>query len=103
MGLLESALAMPRAGFGDEYAHSNIFEMAAAYLFHSTKNHPFIDGNKRIGYAAAVVFLHINGYRMVAPYKDAEPLMMKLAAGHVDKSDLARFLRAHSEAILDDD
>ena len=44
-GLLLSALAMPQAGFGDEYAHSDIFEMAAAYLFHIVKNHPFIDGN----------------------------------------------------------
>ena len=44
-GLLESAVAMPQAGFGEQYPHSSVFEMAAAYLFHIVKNHPFVDGN----------------------------------------------------------
>ena len=60
-GLLESALAMPQAGFGDQYAHADLFEMAAAYLFHLCKNHPFADGNKRVGFHSAYVFLKLNG------------------------------------------
>ncbi|MEL6166026.1 MAG: Fic family protein [Cyanobacteria bacterium J06628_3] len=45
-GLLESALAQPQATFSGEYLHTTIYEQAAAYLYHITKNHPFIDGNK---------------------------------------------------------
>ncbi|MBI3855807.1 MAG: Fic family protein, partial [Planctomycetes bacterium] len=47
MGLLESAVAMPQAGSGGQYFHTDLYEMAAAYLFHLVKNHPFVDGNKR--------------------------------------------------------
>ena len=53
-GLLKSALAMPESGFGGNYFHATIFEMAAAYLFHLVKNHPFVDGNKRIGLLAMI-------------------------------------------------
>ena len=56
-GLLESAVATPQASFGGDYVHTDVFEMAAAYLFHIVKNHPFIDGNKRTGAMAAFVFL----------------------------------------------
>ena len=49
LGLLQSALAMPAAGFGGRYLHTDLFEMSAAYLFHITQNHPFADGNKRTG------------------------------------------------------
>src|SRR5207245_5063328 len=59
-GLLESALAMPQAGMAGEYFHTDLFEMAAAYLFHLAKNHPFIDGNKRVAAMAAFVFLAMN-------------------------------------------
>ena len=55
-GLLQSALAMPQAGFADRYAHEDVFAMAAAYLFHIVQNHPFVDGSKRPGIAVALVF-----------------------------------------------
>ncbi len=54
---LESAVAMPEAGVGDKYFHSDLFAMAAAYLFHIVSDHPFLDGNKRVGVVAALVFL----------------------------------------------
>jgi death-on-curing protein len=48
-GMLESAVAMPMTAFGGSYLHEGIFEMASAYLYHLVQNHPFVDGNKRVG------------------------------------------------------
>jgi death-on-curing protein len=98
-GLLESALAMPQAGFGGHYAHETTFNKAAAYLFHLTKNHPFIDGNKRIGLACAVVFLFLNGYKLTADNEFAAGFVLKVAAGNIDKEEIARFLEDNSEPI----
>jgi death-on-curing protein len=62
VGLLQSALQMPRAQFGGQYLHSSLEEMAAAYLFHIAQNHPFIDGNKRAALGAMIAFLGLNGF-----------------------------------------
>ncbi len=64
--LLQSAVAMPAAGFGEDYLHADIHEMAAAYLFHIVRNHPFVDGNKRTAAVVAVVFLTMNGIELYA-------------------------------------
>jgi death-on-curing protein len=60
--LLESAVAMPQQAFGGRFLHGDLAEMAAAYIFHVVRNHPFADGNKRTGIHAAIVFLELNGY-----------------------------------------
>jgi len=60
VGLLQSALAQPQAGFGGEPFHKDLYEMAAAYLFHLSQNHPFVDGNKRTALASCLVFLAFN-------------------------------------------
>ncbi len=60
-GLLLSALGQAESGFGDQYFHKDLYEMAAAYLFHLVKNHAFHDGNKRIAALTAAVFLEVNG------------------------------------------
>jgi death-on-curing protein len=60
-GLLESAVAQPQSSFGGQFAHEALYAMAAAYLFHIARNHPFVAGNKRAGLLAAVVFLDLNG------------------------------------------
>ena len=99
MGLLESALGMPRAGFGGEFLHTDVFEMAAAYLFHLAKNHPFLDGNKRIGASAAMVFLDINGWELDASNDDYADLVLSVAADGLPKSAVAEFLRAHSAQL----
>ena len=52
-GALASALAIPKAGFGDQYLHQSIYDKASAYLYHIVKNHPFVDGNKRSGFGCA--------------------------------------------------
>ncbi|MFK7788696.1 MAG: type II toxin-antitoxin system death-on-curing family toxin [Phycisphaeraceae bacterium] len=55
-GLLESALATPRASFGGAFVHEDVIAMAGAYLFHLCKNHPFVDGNKRVALAVMLYF-----------------------------------------------
>jgi len=96
MGLLESALAMPRAGAGGRYFHADLCEMAAAYLFHIARNHPFVDGNKRVAAMAAYVFLGMNGLTLRAPGPAFERLVRFVAEGRADKAAIATFLRRHA-------
>ncbi len=96
-GLL-SALGMPSATFDGAYLHGDVFEMAAAYLFHLAKNHPFVDGNKRTSLMAALVFLGLNGQALEAPPNKVTDLVVGVAAGQVEKSDIAVFLRGHSRS-----
>ena len=91
-GLLESAVAQPQATFGGELMHEDEFEIAAAYLFHLVSNHPFIDGNKRTGLLAALVFLDLNGRTVVTRSEELYELTMTVAAGELTKKELtARF------------
>jgi death on curing protein len=92
-GLLESAIAQPQATFGGEPLHKDIYEMAAAYLFHIVQNHPFLDGNKRTALATALVFLDINGIEIDTPPNELEEITMGAAAGKVNKERLAQFFR----------
>jgi death-on-curing protein len=98
LGLLQSAIAMPMAQFGGQYLHRDLFEMAAAYLFHVVQNHPFIDANKRTGAAAADVFLTLNGVDLQADEREFETMVLSIAEGKTDKVLLAGFLRQHSHA-----
>lgn len=93
MGLLRSALAMPSAGFGDSYAHEDLCAMAAAYLFHISRNHPFVDGNKRVATVSALVFLALNGVEVEIADADLEAAVVAVAAGEWDKVTVATFLR----------
>lgn len=96
LGLLQSALAMPEAGSGDVYFHTDVYEMAAAYLFHIVKNHPFVDGNKRTGTVAALQFLHLNGIEVIAPSTPFEELILRVARSEAGKAEAATFFRQHS-------
>ena len=100
-GMLESAVAMPQAGFGDEYLHANLFEMAAAYLFHITMNHPFIDGNKRTGLATALAFLDLNGLDIVMDQRATYDLVIGVCEGTVTKGALATVFRDHAVPLDD--
>jgi death-on-curing protein len=97
-GLLESAVAQPQASFGGELAHRGLFAMAAAYLFHITSNHPFVDGNKRTGLLAALVFLDLNGITIEQPSEALCALTMGVAEGRREKqaiaAELERLFRA---------
>lgn len=96
MGLLQSALAMPPSGFGDEYFHKDLYEMGAAYLFHIVKNHPFVDGNKRVGFVASYIFLRLNGVLVTASEDAYEKMTLDVAQGKVDKAAVAAFFRKYS-------
>ena len=96
--LLQSALAMPAAGFGGHYLHSDLFEMAAAYLFHITQNHPFVDGNKRTSAVAAIVFLALTDIELNADEDEFEKLVLQVAEGKAGKETVANFLRNNSKS-----
>jgi death-on-curing protein len=91
--LLKSALGMPSATYGGQFLHTDIFEMAAAYLFHLVKNHPFVDGNKRTGAVAALIFLVLNNFDFDAPEDDFAKMVLAVVRGDLDKADVAVFIR----------
>jgi len=96
LGLLQSAMAMPAAGFGGHYLHTDLFEMAAAYLFHITQNHPFIDGNKRTGAVASLVFLSLNNVEIESDEEKFERIVLGVAQGKIEKAAVAEFFRTNS-------
>lgn len=96
-GLLASALAMPRAMFGGEFLHRDLYEMGAAYLYHIVQNHPFADGNKRTGTATALVFLEMNGVTIDADEDALVELVLDVAQGRADKARIAEFFRTNGE------
>ncbi|MBI5235364.1 MAG: type II toxin-antitoxin system death-on-curing family toxin [Deltaproteobacteria bacterium] len=94
--LLQSAVAMSEAGFGNDYLHADIYEMAAAYLFYIIRNHPFIDGNKRTGAATAAVFLMLNGIELHAGDVSFVRMVRSVAEGKIAKVTVAAFFRKHA-------
>jgi death-on-curing protein len=92
-GLLQSALAMPRASFGGQYLHPTLHEMAAACLFHLVQNHPFIDGNKRIGLAATIVFLGLNDVWLESDPDELLEMVLNVARGEIGKPEIGVFFR----------
>mgnify|MGYP001191833144 CR=1 FL=1 len=95
-GLLTSAVDTPLAMFDGKYLHGDLFDMAAAYLFHIVLNHPFVDGNKRTGTAAALVFPDLNGIEMNAGDDEIVAMVLAVAQGRGDKKAVAAFLRVHA-------
>jgi death on curing protein len=94
-GLLESAVAVPAATFGGEFLHDGVPAMAAAYLFHICKNHPFVDGNKRAALASAVQFLYLNTRILKASADEVEKLTVGVADGTVSKYAATSFFKTH--------
>jgi death-on-curing protein len=92
-GLLDSAVAVPASTFGGEYLHDSLPAMAAAYLFHICKNHPFVDGNKRAALASAIQFLYLNGHFLRAAPADVEQLTLGVAEGSVSKDTATGFFK----------
>jgi death-on-curing protein len=98
VGLLLSAVAAPRASFAGEYLHGTPFEMAAAYLFHLARNHPFLDGNKRTVLASALTFLELNDVSIEAPDEELVALVLRVATGKASKAEVSVFLERYAAA-----
>lgn len=94
-GLLESAAAMPMAQFNGQFLHDGLAGMAAAYLFHLCKNHPFVDGNKRVAVAAAEIFVMLNGCELAATNLQLEVLTLGVADSSVSKEEATSFFKKH--------
>ena len=97
-GLLESALARPvnKQAYDEE---ATVFDLAAAYGFGLARNHPFVDGNKRIAFATMAMFLSENGYELAPDRMDALQTIMKLAAGDIEEDELARWVEANNSKV----
>ena len=94
-GLLESALARPRQHYA--YGFSDLFELAALYTAGLVRSHPFIDGNKRTGFAIGVAFLELNGLAFRASEVDAAETVMALASGELDETGYVAWLRTNAK------
>lgn len=99
-GLLDSALARPLQK--EAYGDPDIFDLAAAYLFGVLKNHPFVDGNKRTGLAAADLFLYFNGFSLESIQEDIIQLVLMVSTSEIDEAGAAAFFRDHTVAIDED-
>jgi len=95
LGAVESAVAQPRMTFGGADLYPSLVEKAAALCFSLVKNHPFVDGNKRVGHAAMETFLVLNGLDIDASIDEQEQLMLSLAAGQLSREDLVGWLHEH--------
>lgn len=99
LGLVESALARPRSGFGDFEAYPDVF-MKAAVLAHSLlKNHPFIDGNKRTALTSCALFLKRNGYKLTLNRKEGLAFAFDIENNSLDEESIAAWLEKHSQKI----
>lgn len=96
-GLLDSAMGRPQNAFA--YGKPTLFALAASYAFGLAKNHPFIDGNKRIAFITAVLFLELNGWMFEAGEVDATVQTLALAAGEVSEEGYANWLKKNSRKI----
>ncbi len=94
--VLASALGQPRMTAGGRFLYRTIFDKASAYGFHICRNHPMVDGNKRLALVLMDMFLQRNGWLLSATEQDAYQTMMKLASGNLTKTALASWLKYHS-------
>lgn len=94
--LIESALARPRNKFAYD-SDCDLADLAAAYLFGFVKNHGYVDGNKRVGFAVAATFLLLNGRRLAASEEDAYSAVIGLAESRYPESEIADWFRGHTQ------
>ncbi len=95
---LESALARPQQR-GHYRPDTCVSELAAGYAYGLARNHPFVDGNKRVALVVMVAFLERNGVELTATNPEALPIMLALAAGDVTEGEVADWIEAHSRAL----
>jgi death on curing protein len=98
VGLLESAIAQPRMTFSGEELYPNLLEKAAALGFSIIMNHPFVDGNKRAGHAAAETFLVLNGMEINASVDKQERVVLAIASGELGREAFVEWLQRNTTA-----
>ncbi len=96
---LESAVNQPRQTFDQKDLYPDIVTKAAALCFSLVMNHPFIDGNKRVGHASMETFLILNGYEIIASVDEQESVMLSLAAGKMSRTNFLEWLNNHISHI----
>jgi death on curing protein len=96
-GLLDSALARPMARAA--YAEATVFDLAAAYAFGLARNHPFIDGNKRVAFLAAALFLADHGFDIAASEEETLLAMLSLAEGSIGETEFALWCENNAKPI----
>ena len=94
-GALESAVAQPEMSFGGEDLYQTVAEKAAALGHSLIQNHPFVDGNKRVGHAAMEVFLVLNGYEIGATVDEQEQIILAVASGQMERAALGEWINRH--------
>ncbi len=95
LGALESAFAQPRMTFGGQDLYPSLAEKAAALGFSLVCNHPFVDGNKRVGHAAMETFLVLNGWELSAGVDEQEQMVLRLAAGGLSREEFVVWVLSH--------
>jgi death-on-curing protein len=95
LGLLESALGQPQQSFGGEDLYSSLAAKAAALGYSLINNHPFVDGNKRVGHAAMEALLMLNGFELSAGVDESEVEVLAVASGERTRDDLQAWVERH--------
>ena len=96
-GMLDSSLNAPFQTFGGEDMYPSLQQKAARLCFGLVKNHPFVDGNKRIGAHAMLVFLALNGIELQHSQSELSDVILQLAAGEIEATDLLRWILEHQK------
>ncbi|MCR9095718.1 MAG: type II toxin-antitoxin system death-on-curing family toxin [bacterium] len=102
LGLLESAIAQPRQSFDGQDLYPSILDKAVALGFSLVSNHPFVDGNKRVGHAALEVFLVLNGHELEASVDEQERIILAVAAGEMSRDDFSAWAERHVVEMTSD-
>lgn len=98
LGTLESSIVQPYMTFDGQDLYPSLIERAAALGFSLIQNHPFVDGNKRIGHAAMETFLMLNGHEIHADVDEQERVILGVAAGSLPRNELTEWVRSHVTA-----
>lgn len=99
LGSIESAVAQQRMAFGGQDLYVGLTEKAAALGFTLVCNHPFVDGNKRIGHAAMETLLVLNGFELQASVAEQESIILSLAAGEMSREQFTAWVASHVQSI----
>ncbi len=94
-GAIQSSLAQPQMTFGSRELYPTLAEKASALCYSLISNHPFVDGNKRAGHAVMIAFLKRNGYNLIANVNDQERVILKLAKGEMERSELTEWIQQY--------